>query len=606
MVRRCKRDGKPLIGAVVLAGSRSPAAAPGTAGAGHHGPGESRLRAGRARGPGAFERAVSEQRRGAATRCIRSRARASSSCRCIAASPIHRCASISPVSSRSAATSTTTCSRYIVVTTAPFFGRTDQRGNWSAPDLPAGRYRVRVWHPLLNEAADASAWSKIGEQRAERSISDCRMRCAPPRSPVGRIHGTTDAQVRCARGAAACWRRRRPRAHAGDWELALDLRAVYSDGRESFLDNGQGKLRFDEDHEGIQLGRLRAAWNQSLGEVFAAHVEASTWDDDDKNPIDLTEAYLEYRPYPRAGLRSRVRLGAFYPPMSLESRAVGWETPYTITPSAISRWIGEEMRTIGLEGQVDWLGTRPGHDFDLQFTAALFGWNDPAGTMLAAHGFALHDRQTTLFGRVGAPQPDIEQCPRKNCSTKSTDGRVTTSARRCVTSIAPCSTSCTTTIARTPPRRRRRYATSPGTRAFDAAALRIETGNGWTVLVQALDGRHGHQSVSCCSPGSSIRSPHWSPSARTSTCWPRATTRSRSYSRMTRPRPAAKTATPGRSRYSFDTRRPLALRARMAARRRATCRRAPRTLAEPAFATESKVELSARYSLGSRLLERFS
>ena len=37
-------------------------------------------------------------------------------------------------------------------------------------------------------------------------------------------------------GAPAC---------AADWELALDLRAVSSDGRESFLDNGQGKLRFE-------------------------------------------------------------------------------------------------------------------------------------------------------------------------------------------------------------------------------------------------------------------------------------------------------------------------------------------------------------------------
>src|SRR6186713_3226199 len=153
-------------------------------------------------------------------------------------------------------------------------------------------------------------------------------------------------------------------ANAADWQLALDMRAVASDGRESFLDNGQGKLRFDEDHQGIQLGRLRAALDQPLGEVFSAHIEASTWDDDDKNPIDLTEAYLEYRPYPRAGFRSRVRLGAFYPPMSLESRAIGWETPYTITPSAISSWISEEIRTIGLEGQFDWLGTRRGQSFD--------------------------------------------------------------------------------------------------------------------------------------------------------------------------------------------------------------------------------------------------
>ena len=213
------------------------------------------------------------------------------------------------------------------------------------------------------------------------------------------------AGIACALACAAG-------ARAGDWELALDLRAVDSDGQTSFLDNGLGKLRFDAEHEGLQLGRLRAAWKQPLGDVFAAHLEASTWDGDDKNPIDLTEAYLEYKPYPRAGWRSRLRLGAFYPPLSLESRAAGWESPYTITPSAIGAWIAEEIRTIGLEGQFDWLGTRRGQAFDFQLTGAVFGWNDPAGTMLADHGFALHDRQTTLFGRVGSVQTDVTQ-PKK-------------------------------------------------------------------------------------------------------------------------------------------------------------------------------------------------
>ena len=279
-------------------------------------------------------------------------------------------------------------------------------------------------------------------------------------------------------GAPAC---------AADWELALDLRAVSSDGRESFLDNGQGKLRFDEDHQGIQLGRLRAAWNQPLGEVFSAHVEASTWDDDDKNPIDLTEAFLEYRPYPRGGLRTRVRLGAFYPPMSLESRALGWETPYTITPSAISSWIGEEIRTVGLEGQVDWLGTRLGHDFDLQLTAAVFGWNDPAGTMLGAHGFAFHDRQTTLFGRVGAPQPDPEFAKKE--LFHEIDGRpgyyVGAQARyldRAVLNVLHYDNRADPT-ARLPSIRDLAWLTK-----FDAVALRIETGGGWTLLLQGLDG----------------------------------------------------------------------------------------------------------------------
>ncbi len=274
---------------------------------------------------------------------------------------------------------------------------------------------------------------------------------------------------------------------AADWQLSLDLRAVSSDGRESFLDNGQGKLRFDEDHQGLQLGRLRAAWSQPIGEVFYAHAEASAWDGDDKNPIDLTEAYLEYRPYPRAGFKSRLRLGAFYPPMSLESRAIGWETPYTITPSAISTWIGEEIRTVGLEGQVDWLGTRMGRSVDLQLTAALFGWNDPAGTMLAAHGFALHDRQTTLFGRVGVPQPDLELASKE--LFEEIDDRpgyyVGAQLRyldRAVLNVLHYDNRADPTVFEDDLR------DFAWLTKFDAAALRVETGGGWTALVQALDG----------------------------------------------------------------------------------------------------------------------
>ncbi len=274
---------------------------------------------------------------------------------------------------------------------------------------------------------------------------------------------------------------------AADWQLSLDLRAVSSDGRESFLDNGQGKLRFDEDHQGLQLGRLRAAWSQPIGEIFYAHAEASAWDGDDKNPIDLTEAYLEYRPYPRAGFKSRLRLGAFYPPMSLESRAIGWETPYAITPSAISSWIGEEIRTVGLEGQVDWLGTRMGRSVDLQLTAALFGWNDPAGTMLAAHGFALHDRQTTLFGRVGVPQPDLGLASKE--LFEEIDDRpgyyVGAQLRyldRAVLNVLHYDNRADPTVFEDDLR------DFAWLTKFDAAALRVETGGGWTALVQALDG----------------------------------------------------------------------------------------------------------------------
>jgi plastocyanin len=40
---------------------------------------------------------------------------------------------------------------YIVVTAAPYFGRTDAHGAWAIPNAPEGAYRIRLWHPLLKD-----------------------------------------------------------------------------------------------------------------------------------------------------------------------------------------------------------------------------------------------------------------------------------------------------------------------------------------------------------------------------------------------------------------------------------------------------------------------
>jgi plastocyanin len=39
---------------------------------------------------------------------------------------------------------------YLLVTDAPWYGRTDPAGGWSA-EVPHGRYRVVLWHPRLRE-----------------------------------------------------------------------------------------------------------------------------------------------------------------------------------------------------------------------------------------------------------------------------------------------------------------------------------------------------------------------------------------------------------------------------------------------------------------------
>src|SRR5688572_19892731 len=41
---------------------------------------------------------------------------------------------------------------YVVVTSAPFFGRTDAKGTWGVANVPEGAYRIHIWHPLLKDS----------------------------------------------------------------------------------------------------------------------------------------------------------------------------------------------------------------------------------------------------------------------------------------------------------------------------------------------------------------------------------------------------------------------------------------------------------------------
>ena len=183
-------------------------------------------------------------------------------------------------------------------------------------------------------------------------------------------------------------------------DVTLDGRLVTSHSRTSFLDGGLGKLRADADSTSAELGRLRFGMSGALGESFHYVLDASAWSTHDTNPIDITEANIEWRPTPSSAWRSRVKAGAFYPAISLEHRGAGWTNKYLLNSSALNTWIGEELRTIGLEYNLEWLGAQRNSQFDFGLTAATFGWNDPAGVVVALRGFALHDRQTPLFGRL--------------------------------------------------------------------------------------------------------------------------------------------------------------------------------------------------------------
>jgi len=75
---------------------------------------------------------------------------------------------------------------YIVVTTANYFGRTDAHGKWSAPNLPSGKFRVRIWHPLLNEATDIERLVESGT--ANESLEIRLSKTLRPAPLTGRPH----------------------------------------------------------------------------------------------------------------------------------------------------------------------------------------------------------------------------------------------------------------------------------------------------------------------------------------------------------------------------------------------------------------------------------
>jgi hypothetical protein len=273
---------------------------------------------------------------------------------------------------------------------------------------------------------------------------------------------------------------------ATDWTASLDLRLVDSNSDRSYLDGGQGATRWDRDDAVIQLDRARLSVTQSVGELWSTHVDLSAWNDRGGSAIGVTEAWALLRPYPFDALRVRLKTGVFYAPVSLENRASGWESPYTLTYSAIDSWLAEEVRTVGSELQLEWLGTRTGHSFDLAATAAVFGWNETTGVVLANDGFLFTDRQTPIGGRVGRPgDPPLNAAH----PFEQIDGRagiygglearyldrLTFRALRYDNRADPSAVDAASHIV-------------AWHTAFTSIGARLETQNGWTAIAQWLDG----------------------------------------------------------------------------------------------------------------------
>ncbi len=190
-------------------------------------------------------------------------------------------------------------------------------------------------------------------------------------------------------------------ALAQDFDLHgyLDVRAVVPANETSWTDGGLGKTRFGGgDAIDARFGgaALQGIWHFAPSWIAVADVQAQS---DEHPSVDLLDAYLRFRPVSTTPWRWSAKLGAFFPPISLENDGVGWTSTWTLTPSAIDSWVGEELRTIGAEANVEYRGDAS----TLEAGAALFEHNDPAGELLAARGWSLSDLTSGLNASVREP-----------------------------------------------------------------------------------------------------------------------------------------------------------------------------------------------------------
>ena len=172
---------------------------------------------------------------------------------------------------------------------------------------------------------------------------------------------------------------------------------VISDSQQSFLNSGSGILRHDSDSLILQqaIALIESDWSTD----FSSKVVINAYSDGDQK-LSLSQAELSYQPLIKSTLKYKVRVGMFYPELSVENTDIGWLSPYTYTQSAINSWIGEELRIFGVEASLFKSGRRSSSPWSWDAKVGLYKGNDPLGSVIAWRGFGMHDRQSVFDERL--------------------------------------------------------------------------------------------------------------------------------------------------------------------------------------------------------------
>ena len=208
---------------------------------------------------------------------------------------------------------------------------------------------------------------------------------------------------------ALAWLARGVPASAGEVDVlgVLSARGLVVEGQSPWLERGYGRLTEGgagpHDAQAAVRGQLHLGLDWKPAETWLVHAHGVLHGEPEGaegSTGGLVEAFVQFRPELTPQTTLRLRAGLFFPPTSLENTEPLWQSPYTLTLSALNTWIGEEVRLTGLDAQVVRKTSR-GDRFDL--AGAVFGANEPAGALVAWRGWSFGDRLTSAGERLPLP-----------------------------------------------------------------------------------------------------------------------------------------------------------------------------------------------------------
>lgn len=169
------------------------------------------------------------------------------------------------------------------------------------------------------------------------------------------------------------------------------LSAVRADDLASFQNLGTGILRYDEN--ALTLNQTVLTLKQDFSKDWSVEGVLNYYPDGEQK-AGISQLEVIYKPITPSKIKWKVKAGFFFPELSLENVDEGWQTPFTYTNSAINSWIGEELRTPGVEFTLFSPGRARGSAWSWNLHAAAYKGNDTIGALLAWRGWSFNDRQS--------------------------------------------------------------------------------------------------------------------------------------------------------------------------------------------------------------------